>query len=128
MASLARRIIAANGLETVVRVIGKRSSDTSVAAAVSDADDGALQQQMQQQQQKRGHQVTSEPPVDQPDMDRKADVLVTEIFDSELLGEGLLPTLRDAIPRLLKVLMSPALGPGSSALVALFALIVLRGC
>lgn len=32
---------------------------------------------------------------------RRADVIVTEIFDSELLGEGLLPSLRDACARLL---------------------------
>ncbi|KAK3249411.1 hypothetical protein CYMTET_41159, partial [Cymbomonas tetramitiformis] len=39
-----------------------------------------------------------------PDLDLPipADVLVTEIFDSELLGEGLLPTLRDAVGRLVK--------------------------
>lgn len=36
------------------------------------------------------------------DMERKADILVTEIFDSELIGEGVLPTLRDAHVRLLK--------------------------
>merc|ERR1711962_1277382 len=35
------------------------------------------------------------------DMPRKADLLVTEIFDSELIGEGVLPTLRDAHQRLL---------------------------
>eukprot|EP00951_Prasinocladus_malaysianus_P014242 scaffold108218_cov16-Prasinocladus_malaysianus.AAC.1 len=39
----------------------------------------------------------------EPDMPGKADVIVTEIFDSELLGEGLLPTLRHAVPNLLKV-------------------------
>lgn len=38
--------------------------------------------------------------VDVPD---KVDVIVTEIFDSELLGEGILPTMRDATSRLLKV-------------------------
>lgn len=35
------------------------------------------------------------------DLPCKADVLVTEIFDSVLLGEGVLPTLRDAHERLL---------------------------
>jgi protein arginine N-methyltransferase 7 len=33
----------------------------------------------------------------------RVDVIISEIFDSQLLGEGLLPTLRDAVPRLLKV-------------------------
>eukprot|EP00798_Chlamydomonas_sp_ICE-L_P007496 gene7497-642_t len=32
----------------------------------------------------------------------KVDILVTEIFDSELLGEGLLPTMRHAVKHLLK--------------------------
>ena len=34
-------------------------------------------------------------------MSTKADILVTEIFDTELLEEGVLPTLRDAHERLL---------------------------
>lgn len=33
----------------------------------------------------------------------QADVIVTEIFDSELLGEGMLPTMRHAVQHLLKV-------------------------
>ncbi len=33
---------------------------------------------------------------------RRFDVMVTEIFDSALLGEGILPTLRDAHRRLLR--------------------------
>lgn len=40
----------------------------------------------------------------------RAHVLVTEIFDSELLGEGLLPTLRDAVPRLLEVRSNAPVG------------------
>ncbi|XP_066923915.1 protein arginine N-methyltransferase 7-like [Clytia hemisphaerica] len=35
------------------------------------------------------------------DLPRKADVLVTEILDSELIGEGMLPTVNDAHLRLL---------------------------
>ena len=37
------------------------------------------------------------------DMSRKADIIVTEIFDSELLGEGILATMRHAKANLLKV-------------------------
>ena len=33
----------------------------------------------------------------------KADVIVTEIFDSELIGEGILPTMRHAVKHLLQV-------------------------
>ena len=40
-------------------------------------------------------------------MDRKADVIVTEIFDSELLGEGILPTMRHAVKHLLQVRLQP---------------------
>lgn len=35
------------------------------------------------------------------DMPRKADILVTEILDSELIGEGVIPTINDAHRRLL---------------------------
>ena len=35
------------------------------------------------------------------DMFRKADILVTEILDSELIGEGVIPTINDAHKRLL---------------------------
>ena len=37
------------------------------------------------------------------DMSRRANVLVTEIFDTELLGEGVLPTLAHAWKHLLEV-------------------------
>jgi protein arginine N-methyltransferase 7 len=36
------------------------------------------------------------------DMDVRADVVVHEILDTELLGEGVLPSLRDAYSRLLR--------------------------
>ena len=37
------------------------------------------------------------------DMSDRANLLVTEIWDTELIGEGALPTLRDASHRLLEV-------------------------
>ena len=37
------------------------------------------------------------------DMPCRADVIVTEIFDSELIGEGILPTMRHAVKHLLRV-------------------------
>ena len=36
-------------------------------------------------------------------MEEKANVLITEIFDTELIGEGVLPTLRHAHRELLQV-------------------------
>jgi hypothetical protein len=44
-------------------------------------------------------------------MDGAADVIVTEIFDSELLGEGILPTMRHATANLLKVHPAPHCTP-----------------
>ena len=37
------------------------------------------------------------------DMTSKANLLVSELWDTELIGEGALPTLRDASARLLEV-------------------------
>jgi hypothetical protein len=39
---------------------------------------------------------------DAGDMDAQADVVVHEILDTELLGEGVLPSMRDAYSRLLR--------------------------
>jgi len=38
-------------------------------------------------------------------MASRAQLLVTELWDTELIGEGALPTLRDACKRLLEVLV-----------------------
>ena len=45
-------------------------------------------------------------------MHRRADVIVTEIFDSELLGEGILPTMRHAVKHLLQVCPQPVAPSG----------------
>ena len=37
------------------------------------------------------------------DVPSRANLLVTELWDTELIGEGALPTLRDACTRLLEV-------------------------
>lgn len=37
------------------------------------------------------------------DVPSRANLLVTELWDTELIGEGALPTLRDACSRLLEV-------------------------
>ncbi len=49
------------------------------------------------------HLLCSDKAVCMQDMQQKADVIVTEIFDSELLGEGILPSLRHALSTLAKV-------------------------
>ncbi|KAK9832356.1 hypothetical protein WJX74_007506 [Apatococcus lobatus] len=72
MAALAKAVLRANGMTDEVQVISKHSSDVTVF----DGDDA--------------------------DMQQKADVIVTEIFDSELLGEGVLPSLQHALSALAK--------------------------
>ena len=55
----------------------------------------------------------------------KAAVIVTEIFDSELLGEGVLPTMRHAVRELLQARAaqgSQGLGSGLLPLADCFAL------
>lgn len=52
--------------------------------------------------------VVCSPPGVVPDADEIFDVIVTEIFDSELLGEGILPTMRHAAAKLLKVMLRGA--------------------
>eukprot|EP00884_Botryococcus_braunii_P004116 jgi/Botrbrau1/13705/Bobra.250_2s0004.3 len=89
MVSLARRVVAANSLQEHISVLGKRSDEIIVACPATPLP------------------ASSVPPRgmaggEEMDMEKKADVIVTEIFDSELLGEGIIPSLRDALPRLLK--------------------------
>jgi len=66
-----------------IKVIGKDSSRTTVGD--------------------EGQAASSSAPSDvpKPDMHSRADMCIFEIFDSALLGEGVLPALRDAFSRLL---------------------------
>ncbi|KAK9812700.1 hypothetical protein WJX72_002285 [[Myrmecia] bisecta] len=73
MAALARQLVARNGFADGISVIQKRSDELTVSE-----------------------------PGRQGDLPQKADVIVTEIFDSELLGEGILPTMLHAAKHLLK--------------------------
>ena len=66
-------IITAHNAPGLVTVIPKMSTDMSVGGADDDSDDAGT-----------------------CDMPARADVLVTEIFDTALLGEGVLPFLRQA--------------------------------
>ncbi|KAI4303248.1 hypothetical protein MLD38_038901 [Melastoma candidum] len=67
MGKLMRRVLRQNGMESVVRVLNKRSDEIEIGV----------------------------------DVKSQADVLVSEILDSELLGEGLIPTLQHAHDKLL---------------------------
>lgn len=133
MAHLAQRVIRANGLQDHIQVILKRSDELSVgpeptslhspppAHVPEDRPDHMLSPGTNtnpQSQHPRRHNTAASvehhgasgrssagphAQLCQPDLPCKAGLVVTEIFDSELLGEGVLPTMRHAVPNLLAV-------------------------
>ena len=129
MVNLARQLVSHNQLTGRINVYQKRSDELTVLHGRSEqSDSSALSAQAPTatgQQQAPEHQSEQSPqecastptmsrnhsrlhtpgvkPPDRPDMPRKADVIVTEIFDSELLGEGILPTMQHAVKHLLQV-------------------------
>lgn len=107
MASVAARVTADNGYGDVITVIPKKSTDVRVAAATE-----ATAGSPSLAPRSSASDVAPPPPPPPPpmasptatasaDMPCRADILVTEIFDSALLGEGVLPTLRHAHAHLL---------------------------
>lgn len=74
MAECAARIIGQNGLSGRIRLVGKRSTALKVGAE----DAGG-------------------------DIPRRCNLLVTEVFDTELIGEGALATFKHAHQHLLEV-------------------------
>lgn len=131
MVKLAEQLIAHNHLIGSVNIFQKRSDELSVQAkqhqtgdtpAQSDPASAAVHDMLHPDAVQHMHQST-EPlasaaakrkkytkgqalhgvAAECSDMPCKADVIVTEIFDSELLGEGILPTMRHAVKHLLQV-------------------------
>ena len=118
MAQLAPKVVARNGLQDWVRIIPRRSDELTVdsALALSGQTPGSpsaspvhgsseMQPKEPSAASKRRAELAEKAAAAErvcrlPD---RVDVIVSEIFDSQLLGEGLLPTLWDAVPRLLKV-------------------------
>ncbi|KAF5839229.1 hypothetical protein DUNSADRAFT_1264 [Dunaliella salina] len=94
MARVARRVVARNGFQSEVSVIDKRS-DELVVCSVEEQRASTSNPREAKWRDKTGGSVS-------PDMAGKADVIVTEIFDSALLGEGLLPSMRHAAQHLLQ--------------------------
>jgi len=129
MVNLARQLVSHNRLTGSIGVYQKRSDELTVLQGRSEQSDSsalsaqasptirqqqAPEHQCAQSQQdcmstpamRNNHSRSHTPGVktpDHPDMPRKPDVIVTEIFDSELLGEGILPTMRHAVKHLLQV-------------------------
>ena len=121
MAELARRIIAANSLSHKIHLASKRSNDLTVAISssssptmtrnlqdiapsmVQTARERRLAAVRLRQRMSLDHQAHDlELDEHHYDMSQRAHLLVSEIFDTELLGEGVLPSIRDAIARLLR--------------------------
>ena len=129
MVNLARQLVSHNRLTGRINVHQKRSDELTVLhgrsgqldssalsahAPTATGQQQAPEHQCAQPQQdctsmpamRNSHSRLHTPGVktsDHPDMPRKPDVIVTEIFDSELLGEGILPTMRHAVKHLLQV-------------------------
>ena len=129
MVNLARQLVSHNRLTGRIDVYQKRSDELTVLQGRSEQSNSSAlsaqasttigQQQAPEQQCEQSQQdCTSTPAMrrnhfrlhtsgvktpDCPDMLHKPDVIVTEIFDSELLGEGVLPTMRHAVKHLLQV-------------------------
>ncbi|GIM12474.1 hypothetical protein Vretimale_15814 [Volvox reticuliferus] len=108
MHNLSRRVIAGNGLASMIRVLNKRSDEIvaqhpgGTAAAAPAA---AKQPKAALQAAVVAHAAAAAAgggAAAGPDMYGRADIIVTEIFDSELLGEGMIPTMRHAVQHLLK--------------------------
>jgi protein arginine N-methyltransferase 7 len=68
MAEIAKKCLAANGMEDKVKIVEKRSTEIQIGC----------------------------------DMSERANVLVTEVFDTELIGEGAILTFNHAIKHLLE--------------------------
>lgn len=71
MFKCASRVIEANGFSNKINIIGKRSTEVKVANANSSGEDEC-------------------------DMDGRANILVTEVFDTELIGEAAIATFNHA--------------------------------
>ncbi|GAX73790.1 hypothetical protein CEUSTIGMA_g1241.t1 [Chlamydomonas eustigma] len=117
MARLATRVVSQNGLSSKVRVLLKRSDELKIAppsqqqAPMNSSssctsniarDDGAGGKLTAAGRRRAAMAAAVSADDAAHSLPTQCDVIVTEIFDSQLLGEGLLPTLRDAVPRLLK--------------------------
>ena len=104
MVAIARQAVAHNGLQQRIRILQKRSDELVVCTSQSSCpfgpDDSFMPIEQTVPAHARGRRCQPTPEWDLP---QRVDIIVTEIFDSELLGEGILPTLQHAVNNLLKV-------------------------
>ncbi len=104
MVAIARQAVAHNGLQQRIKILQKRSDELVVCTSQSSCsfgpDDSSMPIEQTVPAHARGRRCQPTPEWDLP---QRVDIIVTEIFDSELLGEGILPTLQHAVNKLLKV-------------------------
>ena len=104
MVATARQAVAHNNLQQHIKVLQKRSDELVACTSQSSCHSGPDGSPVPLEQTEAAHargRLCQPPP--QWDLPQRVDVIVTEIFDSELLGEGILPTLQHAVNNLLKV-------------------------
>ena len=102
MVATARQAVAHNGLQQHIKIVQKRSDELVVCTSQSSCrsgPDGSLVP-LEQTEPAHARDRRCQPT---PEWDLPQRVDVTEIFDSELLGEGIQPTLQHAVSNLLKV-------------------------
>lgn len=121
MVQLAHQLVAQNQLSDMITICQKRSDELLVSppssSTLSDSaaiapgstehrsDTNMTSVAAKRKKHAAAHQTANAAAAASIDMPRKADVIVTEIFDSELLGEGILPTMRHAVEYLLQVVL-----------------------
>ena len=88
MVKISRTAIEENGYQDIINVIPKRSTEVIVGPGNPFSD---VLQYFILINHTDG------------DMSQRANILVTEVFDSELIGEGAVPTFRHAVKELLEV-------------------------
>uniref|UniRef100_A0A7S0VD07 type I protein arginine methyltransferase n=1 Tax=Polytomella parva TaxID=51329 RepID=A0A7S0VD07_9CHLO len=124
MQNLSRRVVAHNNLSHMIKILPKRSDEIQIAPdSTSDEEDRRKRMLLETPQEAVARRraellVRANGGISNDnngggnngnrndkmkyDMPEKADVIVTEIFDSQLLGEGMIPSMRHAARRLLK--------------------------
>jgi protein arginine N-methyltransferase 7 len=98
LATLAEKIIHHNQLSQTISLLPFKSTQLSFSSSSSSSSSSSLQHPLEEEKEVEEAAAEEE----EEEEDERADILVTETFDSVLLGEGILPTLRHAKKQLLK--------------------------
>ena len=91
MAATAQRVIEYNGFGNKIQLFNKRSDELIPGVIILHATSASDQRDVAGMDKTRPVNLPAEK------MGGAADMVVMEIFDSELIGEGVLPTMRDIV-------------------------------